>query len=442
MRSIIFTATLFFLVIYNYKAQVNSTNNRISMDISTNAQNSNIFNYDSCFAVGDNLGMSSVGLFQSWSAVETSPLNYNMMIFNIANLYYPAVNMPVDLTIAPINTNVKEVPSDLTSTAFSSTVMISRFNRLLDSIKVHIPNVTLSSLVIGSEHDVFMGSNTTLWADYTTFYNAVMIHAKTLWPGLKVATELTFDGIINHNTLAQTLNTNSDYIGVSYYPLNSNFTVKPISTIPVDFATLVNLYSSKPINFYQYGYPSSATCNSSDALQSQFITQTFLSWDVYASNIRMIDFTWIHDLSAAAVNSLSVYYGITNTAFLEYLRTIGLRTWNNNGTDKPALNELRCQAKQRGFNNLPLNCPITSLNKNKNNALISIYPNPATDILNIDIEGGKFDGIIICDVLGNRVGQYSFSEQINISHLNNGVYSLKVFKNQNEIFNAKFIISK
>ncbi len=426
MRTFYFKFLFLLFLAAGVKAQITPANNKIGLDISTNAQNSSVFNYDSCFTVGYNLGMSQVGLFQKWSAIETSPLNYNMTVFDIANIYYPAVNMPIDLTITPINTNVLEVPSDLTSAAFNSTVMISRFNRLLDSVKAHIPNVTLSSLVIGSEHDVYIGNNTSLWADYTVFYNAVMAHAKVLWPGLKVATELTFDGITSHSTQAQTLNTNSDYIGVSYYPLNSNFTVKSPTVIPVDFSTLVNLFPTKKLCFYQYGYPSSATCNSSNALQTQFITQTFLSWDVYAANIRLIDFTWLHDLDPAQVSALGNYYGITNAAFLEYLRTLGLRTWNGNGADKPALNELRCQAKVRGYNNLNLTgCNLTGVKENNLNDLsVSVFPNPSSSLINIYTGSDEFTGISIYDAAGKKVREIDFLNTVDVSNLDNGIYFL------------------
>ncbi len=420
------------------KAQVNPTLNKISMDVSTYPQNSS-YNYDSCFAVGKNLGMQQLGIFQNWTALETSPNVYNFGILDIANIYYPAYSMPLDLTITPIHTNKLEVPSDLVSTAFNSTVMITRFNKLLDSVKAHIPNVVLSSLVIGSEHDVYMGSNTTLWSNYTVFYNAVTSHAKVLWPGLKVATELTFDGITTYSTLAQTLNTNSDYIGVSYYPLNSNFTVKPVTTIPTDFATLVGLYPAKKLCFYQYGYPSGSICNSSNTLQAQFITQTFLSWDIYAANIRMIDFTWLHDLDPVQVAFWGNYYGLTNPAFLEFLRTLGFRNYSGNGSDKPALNELRCQAKQRGFNTLTLNCSVTSINENKNDLSVFVFPNPATSILSINEAEASVNELIIYDVIGKQVELLPFSNQINISHLHNGIYFLKL-KGEKEMI-TKFIVS-
>jgi hypothetical protein len=36
----------------------------------------------------------------------------------------------------------------------------------------------------------------TLWNNYAEFYNAIAIHAKTLWPDTKIATEITFGGLI------------------------------------------------------------------------------------------------------------------------------------------------------------------------------------------------------------------------------------------------------
>jgi len=363
----------FYAIIVN--AQINPSNNIIGVDVSTYPQNPT-FNYDSCFALGADLGMGGLGLFQNWTAIETTANVFNMTIFDIANYYYPLHNMPIDLTISPIHTNNLEVPSDLTTTTFDNPILINRFKILLDSIKVHIPNVVLTSLVIGSEHDVYMGTDATKWAKYTTFYDSVSTYAKILWPGLKVATELTFSGIITYNAFAQTLNTNSDYIGISYYPLNNNFTVKPVSTIPTDFSTLVGLYPSKQIIFYQYGYPSSSSCNSSEVQQAQFITQTFTTWDTYASNVKKIDFTWLHDLDAAAVNFYGSYYGLTDPIFLEYLRTLGLRNWNGNGTDKGAFKELQCQAKQRGYNNLNINCTTGFNEFSTLQNDFTLFPNP------------------------------------------------------------------
>lgn len=443
IRTIALIGLLYTTTVYG---QITPTNNFISVDISTFPENIS-FNYDSCFALGADLGMSSVGIYQNWTAIETAPNTFNLTIFDIVNFYYPAYNMPIDLTITPIHTNNLEVPSDLVSIPFNDPTFINRFKTLLDSIKAHIPNVTLTSLVIGSEHDAYLGSNSTLWPQYIEFYDSVSTYAKTLWPGLKIASELTFYGITSQNTFAQLLNTNSDYIGVSYYPLYNDFTVKPISSIPTDFATLVGLYPTKPICFYQYGYPSSSSCNSSETLQSQFISQTFTTWDTYASNVKMIDFTWLHDRDTATVNYYGTYYGITDTIFLEYLRTLGLRNWNGNGTDKIAFTELQCQAKQRGYNNLNINCTTGIINPSiTENIPIEIFPNPVQNNLTIEL---PFNPKNIEIKIYNQLGQIekNFSSinsrivRIETTDLTNGLYFVVIQFGKSQI-SKKFIINK
>ncbi len=425
----------------NAICQINPSQNKISVDVSTNPQNAS-FDYDSCFTIGKQLGMTQTGIFQTWQSIETSPMYYNFTVLNIANLYYPAYGMAIDLTIAPIATNVLEVPTDLATTSFSSTIMINRFKKLLDSVKVHIPSVTLSSLIIGSESDVYFGTNTSKWADFTIFYNATSAYAKILWPGLKVSTELTFDGLINQNSAAQTLNTNSDYIGVSYYPLNIDFTMKPVTAIPTDFAALVALYPVKQLCFYQYGYASSTLCNSSLLQQKQFISQSFTSWDMYATHIKMIDFTWLHDLSPSQVSYYSAYYGISNPIFLEYLRTIGMRDWANRGTDKPALQELRCQAKVRGYNSLTITCSTTEVEKHSTvKNTFFIYPNPANETLSFKINFKKDAPIklTLYNVFGELVKEILVSNEskISISDLQKGVYF--IVDESNSYSNLKFI---
>lgn len=445
IKSIFLTLTGI-ITVFLSTAQIHPTTNFIGLDISTSPQNVS-FTYDSSFALGTQVGMSRVGIYQNWTALETAPLTYNMAIMDIANYYYPAHHMSVDLTITPIHTNKLEVPSDLQTTAFDHPVFIQRFKSLLDSVKAHLPQLSLSSLVIGSEHDVYLGSNAALWMQYTNFYKEVSIYAKTLWPGLKVATELTFNGIVAQNTFAQTLNAYSDDIGVSYYPLNSNFTVKPVAVIPSDFATLVNLYPAKQICFYQYGFPSSTVCNSSETLQAQFIAQTFTTWDTYADHVKMIDFTWLHDLDTALVHYYKDYYGLGDPIFLEYLRTLGLRTWNGSGTNKAAFYQLQCEAKRRGYNQLNTNCStILDVEQTSSCQPASLFPNPVqTDLsLELPFEVQNAD-LKIMNALGhvNRSLSGINGKKWNIatSDLPNGAYLLEL-RGDNIYVKEAFVVCK
>ena len=437
---------LFYLTIQVLQAQITPANNVISVDVNT--PQSSTYTYDSAFTKCLSIGMKEVGLSLPWTSIETSPGVFDMTNFNIANVYYPAYSIPVDLTIAPINTNVKSVPSDLLSTNFDSPAMVARFKKLLDSIFVHTTNLQLSSLVIGSEVDVYLGTNATLWTQYTSFYSQVTAYAKTLRPSLKVSCEASLGGLTTTSaSTLQTLNAYSDYTGVSYYPLNSDFTAKPVNVIVTDFAALVAAYPSKPIYIYQYGYPSATICNSSLNQQAQFITQTFTAWDTYKSNIKMIDFTWMHDYSPAAVSYYSTYYGITDPVFLGYLGSIGLRTYSGSGTNKPAFDELICQANQRGYNSLTC---ITGLSGTAENKLtFSISPNPASDHIYVAFSDNQFDcfELKIVNQLGQEVLKKSIENNleincIDVSRLPSGIYFVHAETDKHDIYNQKIVIKK
>lgn len=433
--------TCFFIVLFylisNYSvAQVSPEVNSLSIDISTFPQDSS-FNYDSCFNAGKEIGISSVGLFQNWTAVEIAPGTFDLRVFDAANYYYPLHNISVDLKLVPIHTNNLEVPSDLVSVAFNDQVFINRFKTLLDSVKSHLPDLTLSSLVIGSEHDVYLGTDSTLWKHYTEFYDSVSAYARTLWPDIKIASELTYSGITEKNDLAQKLNLSSDYIGVSYYPLDENFAVKSPSVIYSDFSELISLYPSEKIIFYQFGYPSSSICNSSEVLQAEFVSTAFSAWDMYAGNIKMINFTWLHDLDSVQVSYYGSYYGLNNNAFLEFLRTLGLRTWNLNGTDKLAINVLRCEAKKRGFNDLNVSCDV------RNKEVIEehdfqIVPNPSTDNIKISLAPEIHKATIEITDTEGRISKRFFIEDlslinVSVADLQPGVYTVRILSDHKQI---------
>jgi len=441
MKNILLFTTLLFQTTL-LKAQISPATNIIAIDV--NQPQSSSYSYDSAFTNCYNIGMRQVGLSFPWPNLETSPGVFDFTDLDIANYYYPLKNVAVDLTIAPINTNIKSVPSDLSSINFDNATMINRFKILLDSIFLHIPNLQISSFVIGSEVDIYLGNNTTLWNQYTSFYNQVSAYAKSLRPGLKVSCEASLGALTTTAPIfLQTLNASSDYIGVSYYPLNGDFTAKPVTTVATDLTALVSAYPSKPIYIYQYGYPSATICNSSENQQAEFITQTFNAWDTYAANIKMIDFTWMHDYSPAALSYWSTYYGVSDPAFIGFLGSIGLRTYPDNGTNKLAYNELVCQANQRGYNTL--SC-ITEINKlNEKQTSFFLFPNPASEKLYVAFLEKKSFQLSIFNHLGQEVSttkieNNSSANQINVSELITGIYFIYLKTNEGEIFTGKVTI--
>jgi hypothetical protein len=74
---------------------------------------------------------------------------------------------------------------------------------------------------------------------------------------------------------------------------------------------------------------------------------------------------------------------------------------------------------------------------------ISIYPNPTSDYIFVDIEGFDYNRIIIKDILGKKIVESAISKQSNkldISYLQNGIYFISILDNEKQIKTEKLII--
>ena len=415
-------------------AQVSPKTNIISIDV-TQPENTT-FTYDSCFQKCYTIGMREIGVHQLWTSLETSPWTYYMALMDIANIYYSAYNVSVDLNIDPIETNQLPVPSDLAKLPLDDPKMIKRFETLLDTVFKHIPKLSLSSLVIGSEVNVYLSGDTAKWGQYTRFFNTVSAYAKTLRKGLMVTVETTMSGLTGDDSSSiKILNAKADYIGVSYYPLNSDFTVQPVSVVAKDLGAVVRSYPSKPIYFYQYGYPSAKACKSSEQMQSDFIDETFKVWDSLSSNIKVIDFTWLHDYLPAAVKNSAAFYGISDSAFLGFLGSLGLRNYAGNGSDKPAYKELVCKLSKHGFNSI--SC-VTGIAEGTDNLKdVNIYPNPFSSQFSMSIqEGIGAVKLFVYDIEGKCVKNEivnGYSPLIYINNVHDGIYFYQIFDKEGRL---------
>jgi hypothetical protein len=316
----------------------------LGMDVSDTAEGEN---YDTTFAIARELGVQDVGLSLDWRDIEIAPETYDTPWLEIANLYYPPYHTSVSLTIRPIHTNLKPVPADLVDITFDNPVMIERFNRLMDYVFSQIPDLQLSSLVIGSEFDIYLGTDEEQWRQWIAFCRATSEYIRSQRPDLPVAFEATFNGIMGVAAEAvQELNEFADIVGVSYYPLD-NFSVQDPSVVEADFAALTAAYEGRTIYFYQLGYPSSEFLGSSEARQAEFIRETFRAWDTHADQIALIDFTWLTDSSPQGVQEVEDYYGFGGEAFRAFIGSLGLRTFG--GEPKAALLALEEEANWRGW---------------------------------------------------------------------------------------------
>jgi len=244
-------------------------------------------------------------------------------------------------------------------------------------------------LNIGNESDINFGTDVNQYNEFKAFLDSVSSHAKALYfnlhgTELNVGTTFTHHGLIDNATsnLCKSVNDSLDIVSVTYYPLNGDFTMKPPSFVSTDFGTLVSEYpdTTQPIYFVECGYASSPLCNSSETLQADFWTEVFDAWDNHEANIKHITVFKSTDWSSAIVNQLGQYYGIQDTIFKEYLRTLGVRTWHGDGTNKEAYERIKCELDARNW--CDVSCSLTtSQAENANGISMSVYPNPAKDVI-------------------------------------------------------------
>ncbi|NIS80430.1 MAG: hypothetical protein GTO14_09550 [Anaerolineales bacterium] len=307
--------------------------------------------YDRAFTMVYELGAREISLSVAWDDIESAPGVYDPdpNWLAIANIYYGAVeDVVISLMIGLIDTNINCVPSDLANKPFDDPEVIQRYQKLLDYVFDQIPDLELLSLSIGNEIDAYLGTDPELWRQYQAFYEAVSAYARAQRPGLLVGAKAQLDGLLGPpKSYLRSLNELSDVILVTYYPLGGDFAVKNPRVVWEDFQALVSAYEGRTIHMLEVGYPTSAALNSSESKQADFMREVFRTWDAYADQIHVVSFTWLTDVPQSSVEEMEAYYGFSAFNFAEFLRTLGLRTYEGSGEDKQAFGVLVEEAKAR-----------------------------------------------------------------------------------------------
>lgn len=318
----------------------------LGLDMTLPADN----NFTNAYEMAKATGISFVQITPGWDDIEPSPGQYNdpQGQMDSARAFYSHENLKIALAVSPLDTNVDRMPADLKGRPFDDPTVVDRYDRMIDSVLKKYNGLSLLDLSIGNEVDVYLGSNETRWDQYDDLFNQVRDHVKAEYPDLKVGVKATFNGLVNGDTeQLKKLNENSDVILVTYYPLNPDFTVKDPSVVKDDFNRICSLYPGKDIYFLEIGYPSSTTLNSSEEKQAEFIRDTFAAWDEHKTQIKVLNFVYMHDVSQLQLDTMTGYYGLSDKNFIAYLGSLGLRT--SDGNDKMAWTAFKEEALARGL---------------------------------------------------------------------------------------------
>ena len=385
----------------------------------------------------------------TWSDIEPTEGSFDSDILNILNTadyFYTFYSTELELQLAVTNTVIKTVPDDLIDVNYDDPVFITRYKRVLDSVFAHLPTVELSALNIGNESDILFGADASQYTAFKTFLDEVIPYAKTRYfelygRDIKVGTTLTLYGLIDpiQGPLCEIVNDGLDIVSVTYYPLENDFTMKPISAIESDFDALVAIYNnpSQPIYFAECGFSSSEICNSSEVRQAQFYSEVFQLWDKHYNQIKYLTIFKSTDWSYEAVEFYGTYYGIDDPIFLEYLRTLGVRTWDGDGTNKLAYEFILCELEARDW--CTTSCSLTAIEQTKNVGELTIAPNPFTNQFTIQ-SNEPLAYVKLFSVTGEMVYEsFTGSNRIDTSELPAGIYLVEVQTTTNEIWLEKVV---
>ena len=310
--------------------------------------------YDQAMA----MGVREVSVSLDWEILEPTVGDYDNTLPGIIDTFYPLQTGDITLVLRPLDTPGPRLPSDLAGLSFDDPAVISAFEDLLTNLHGQLTTLNASGKLkwihVGNEIDAYLGSDTTRWAQWQTFFNAAKSRIESLWgTGVEVSSIVEFATLSNASTRALYLDLlpDLDSAVLTYYPLNADFTMRPPSTVAADFNFMVSTIPGKRILLQECGYPSSPVNNSSELLQADFISAVFDAWDTHSDRISLIDFTWQYDVSEATVDQWVIDFGMTGqpneNVFKQYLWTLGLSNYDS--SEKLALQRLKDELQARAW---------------------------------------------------------------------------------------------
>jgi hypothetical protein len=291
--------------------------------------------YDEAAKEVAKLGVRYATIPLQWDEIETKPGVYapNPDWLAIAAAYYPTLGWKVALEINPIDTVADRRPAWLRDKPWDDLEVVRAFRALVMNTLAKSNGLELTSLAIGNEVDVLLGEDPSAWAAYESFLAQAIATTKVIRPDVLVGVKATFIGLSGKAaTHIKQLNSKTDVVMFTYYPLDENFRARdPETAAATDVNAMVEAFPSRKIHLTEVGYPASETCAGGEAGQSRFVKNFFAAWDNYENSIKAVYWDWMTDISSQDVAAAGRYYGVNQKCFAEFIGTLGLET----GTLKP-----------------------------------------------------------------------------------------------------------
>lgn len=280
----------------------------------------------------------------TWREMEPTPGVFEMDGALGGSLYAVTQGMGQAhyLGIQLINTTTRELPTDLQGLAWDDPVLLARFKKLM--LALRSKGLVLNGVSVGNEVDVYFDSHPLELPAYLRFLKNAKSAIKALFPGMRVGTTVTFEGLkAGRNTTIGALVNASDLVFYTYYPV-VGLQLLPLEDASLHLQAMVTAAQGKPIVLQELGYPASTNLGSSEIRQSMFFSQV-LPLLKQSSQMEASFIYGLHDLSAPYCDMLVSYHGgaayaqVYQDLLKDTLCTLGLR--HSDGTPRPSFDTVR-----------------------------------------------------------------------------------------------------
>jgi hypothetical protein len=301
-------------------------------------------------AVVTPFGVDAIPLTIPWSTIEPGSGGYNMAVVTLLNdgmTFYRNQGLHVVLSIPAIDTVANLVPSDLAGDALDSTEVTTRAQAMVTEVLAQCGS-ELEYLVLSNEVDINLADGSPTWAQLDALTAAELATVKAQRPDVHSGISVTSNALLSSppNGAAIAALEANDVAFVTYYNAG-NFGTASTAGVAADMSTIVAMVS-KPIVFKEFGYATGSALDGSNAGQVAFVTDAFTAWDANAARVPLIVYSRMFDGSAATCAAEAQSYGEgSNAAFIEFLCTLGLRTYGDQA--KPAWTTFTQAASARSF---------------------------------------------------------------------------------------------
>jgi hypothetical protein len=252
--------------------------------------------------------------------------------------------MPVLLNVRVIDTNNRTVPDAYSHWSLEDPRMADRLSRLLRALAPHTRG-RVKWVTIGNEVDEYFEHHAREVNGYAGLVRRVLPVVRDVFPSAEFTVNFTFAGLGRLRSTFAPITNQVDFYSFTYYPLNSDLTLREPKSVLADVDSMVRAAEGKNLILQEIGYASAERLHSSEQAQADFIHYAFDALRHHPTVIAA-NFVWMSDLPDSVVNDLAKYYQAAGSDnFRAYIGTLGY--FDKSGRAKPAWEAFRVEAARR-----------------------------------------------------------------------------------------------